>query len=104
MKTASGAIQAVGAATDPQKIQQSMMDFAKQNEKMEMAQEMMDDAIDSAMDTEETEGEADEVMNQVWRLACFQCLAGVLIYIITPGDVVNCKGNQVLSGYTLEGI
>lgn len=91
MKTASSAIQSVGAATDPQKIQKSMMEFAKENEKMGMAQEMMDDAIDSAMDTEETEGEADEVMNQVWKVSCFQLLVDISICIIPTCNVVDCK-------------
>lgn len=39
--------------------------FARENERMEMAGEMMDGALEGALDTEELEDETDDVMNQV---------------------------------------
>ena len=65
MGTASKAMAAVGAANNPQEIQKIMMQFQKENAKMDMTGEMMEDALDSAFDNGEEEDEADEVMNQV---------------------------------------
>ena len=58
-------MKAVGAAVDPQKVQKTMMEFTKENEKQNLVAEMMDDAIENAMDTEETEDETSELMDQV---------------------------------------
>lgn len=65
MKTATGAMQAVGKAVDPKKLHQTMMEFAKENEKQDFAMDLMDDAIETAMDTEETEEETTDLMNEV---------------------------------------
>jgi len=65
MGTAAKAMAAVGEANNPQEIQKIMMQFQKENAKMDLAGEMMDDALDSAFDNEDEEDEADEVMNQV---------------------------------------
>lgn len=50
---------------NPAKVNQTMQQFAKENAKMEMAQEMMGDTLDSALDDEETEAETGELVNQV---------------------------------------
>ena len=42
-----------------------MGEFARQNERMGMAGEMMDDALDGALDTDGLEDETDEVVGQV---------------------------------------
>eukprot|EP00210_Caulerpa_lentillifera_P005302 g5066.t1 len=65
MKNASTAMKAVSKATDAQKMQQTLQSFTKENEKMSLAQEFMDDAVESALDTDGIEDEADDVMNQV---------------------------------------
>ena len=73
MKTATGAMQAVGKAVDPKKLHQTMMEFAKENEKQDFAMDLMDDAIETVMDTEETEEETTDLMNEVdlsTRLLC----------------------------------
>eukprot|EP00208_Stichococcus_sp_RCC1054_P004750 CAMPEP_0206139258 /NCGR_PEP_ID=MMETSP1473-20131121/5224_1 /ASSEMBLY_ACC=CAM_ASM_001109 /TAXON_ID=1461547 /ORGANISM="Stichococcus sp, Strain RCC1054" /LENGTH=180 /DNA_ID=CAMNT_0053532959 /DNA_START=472 /DNA_END=1014 /DNA_ORIENTATION=- len=63
MKTAGTAMQAMGQTLNPQKMQQDMQAFARENQRMDMAGEMMDDAIDGAFSDDEEEG--DEIMNQV---------------------------------------
>lgn len=66
MDTAAKAMAAVGQANNPVEIQKIMQQFQKENAKMDMAGEMMDDALDSAFDTEDMEDETDDVMNQVY--------------------------------------
>lgn len=53
----------VSAAMDPSKIAGQMQEFAKQNAKMDMASEMMDDAMEDMFEVDE--GEADDLVNQV---------------------------------------
>ena len=49
MASASKAMEAMGKVSNPQQIQQTMRQFAVENEKMNMGAEFMDEAIDSAM-------------------------------------------------------
>lgn len=58
-------MEAVGKATDVKKVQQTLQSFIRENEKMDAAQEFMDDAVESALDADGIESETDEVMNQV---------------------------------------
>jgi hypothetical protein len=53
-----------------------MHEFSKQNAKMEMTAEMMDDAMEDMFEVDE--GEADDLVNQV-------CTPGALRYIIAVG-------------------
>ena len=46
-------------------ISEVMKEFAKESEKMGMQQEIMQDQMDMAMDTGDTEAQADEVYNQI---------------------------------------
>jgi hypothetical protein len=46
-------------------INQTMQQFAKENARMEMTQEMMGDTLDSALDDETTEDDAAELVGQV---------------------------------------
>jgi len=46
-------------------MQRIMMEFEKQTEKMEMKEEMMNDAIDGVMEEEGDEAESDEIINKV---------------------------------------
>ena len=46
-------------------IQKIMMEFEKQSEIMDMKEEMMDDAIDSAMGDDDDEEEGDKIVTQV---------------------------------------
>ena len=48
-----------------QELQKIFMQFAQQNEKMDMMEEMMGDAIDDAMSDDEAE--EDEIVNQVFE-------------------------------------
>eukprot|EP01024_Parvocaulis_polyphysoides_P057827 TRINITY_DN6175_c0_g1_i7.p1 TRINITY_DN6175_c0_g1~~TRINITY_DN6175_c0_g1_i7.p1 ORF type:complete len:231 (-),score=42.27 TRINITY_DN6175_c0_g1_i7:1913-2539(-) len=61
----SQAMSAMGKVLDPVKMGKQMQEFSVQNEKMSMAQEMMDDTLDDALDTDETEEESNDIMNQV---------------------------------------
>jgi hypothetical protein len=42
-----------------------MMDFERESEIMEMKEEMMNDAIDDALEADEDEAESEEVVNKV---------------------------------------
>merc|ERR1711879_416791 len=53
----------MNAQMNPQKVNKQMMNFARQNEKFEMTQEMMNDAMDDAFAVDS--GEEDAVVNQV---------------------------------------
>lgn len=46
-------------------LQKIMMEFEKQNEKMEMTSEVMGDAIDDVLEGDEEETETDELVSQV---------------------------------------
>ncbi|XP_068669052.1 vacuolar protein sorting-associated protein 2 homolog 1-like [Aristolochia californica] len=46
-------------------LQKIMMEFERQNEKMEMVTEVMGDAIDDALEGDEEEAETEELVNQV---------------------------------------
>lgn len=46
-------------------LQKIMMEFERQNEKMEMTTEVMGDAIDDALEGDEEEEETDELVSQV---------------------------------------
>jgi len=50
---------------DVQKIAKTMQNFEKENMKMEMSEEMMNDAMESAFAESGDEEEADNIMNQV---------------------------------------
>ena len=61
MGSASGVMAAVNRTADPIRMQQTMAAFARENERMDLAGEMMDDALEGNDDEEE----ADEVVDQV---------------------------------------
>lgn len=65
MAKASEAMAAMGKTNDPAKIAQTMQQFQKENAKMEMGQEMMDDNLDGIFDDDGTEEETSDLMNQV---------------------------------------
>ena len=73
MAKASEAMAAIGRTNDPQKMAATMQQFAKENAKMDLGQEMMDDSLDSALDEDGAEEETDDLMNQVG------CRAGYLV-------------------------
>lgn len=73
----------MGKNMTPQEMQKTMQQFAMENQKMDMSSEMIDDAISDALDSDETEGEADDVVSQVLlpcRSSCPQtrCVASCL--------------------------
>lgn len=63
-KTAS-AMKAANSAVDVQKLNKTMQEFARQNERMDVTEEMMDSALADAFDDEGVEEEADELTGQV---------------------------------------
>ena len=50
---------------DVKGIRDVLKEFAKQSDKMEMGQEMMNDQMDMAMDTGDMADQADEVYSQI---------------------------------------
>jgi len=65
MKGVTKAMSTMNKKMNLPQIQKIMMDFEKQTEMMDMKQEMMDDAIDSAMDGDQDEIEGDKIVSQV---------------------------------------
>ena len=65
MKNAGKAMETVGKAAEIEKLPQTLAQFMKENEKMDLMEEMMGDAADAAFDTDGVDEDADEVMNQV---------------------------------------
>lgn len=61
MQSAAGAMSAVGGLADPIKMQQQMAAFARENERLDMASDMMDDGLFE----DEDEDEADDIVDQV---------------------------------------
>lgn len=69
------AVQAIGSVTDAMKVANKQMnmkettkimtEFQKENERLAVKEEMMDDVLMDAFDTEGVEEEADQVTNQV---------------------------------------
>lgn len=66
MAKANEAMAAIGKTNDPAQIAATLQQFSKESTKMDMGQEMMDDALDDAFDTEDAEDETDDIMNQAW--------------------------------------
>ena len=65
MKNAGKAMEAVGKAADMEKLPQTLAQFVKENEKLDLMEEMMGDAAEAAFDTDGVDEDADAVMNQV---------------------------------------
>jgi len=65
MKSAARAMRSLNAQLKLPALQKIMMDFARETEALEMKQEMIGDAVDDVMDTEEDIAESEEVVNQI---------------------------------------
>ncbi len=63
--TVAGAMKTANAAIDAKEMNKIMNEFTRQNEVMEIRQEMMDDALTDVFDADGVEEEADEVTGQV---------------------------------------
>lgn len=65
ISSVSSAMGAANSNMDPASIQKIMNEFTRQNEIANVKEEMMDEALTDAFDTDEIEEEAEEVTNQV---------------------------------------
>ncbi|KAG0225334.1 ESCRT-III subunit protein did4 [Actinomortierella wolfii] len=65
MRGATKAMGAMNRSMNLPQIQKIMMDFERENEMMDMKEEMMSDTIDDAMEEEEDEEEEEAIVNQV---------------------------------------
>jgi division protein CdvB (Snf7/Vps24/ESCRT-III family) len=61
----SGAMKTANDAVNAKEMSKIMAEFTRQNEVMEVRQEMMDDALTDVFDADGVEDEADEVTGQV---------------------------------------
>jgi len=61
----TGAMATANSVMDVQAMSKIMQEFTKENERLEVKQEMMDDALIDAFDNEGVEEEADQLTNQV---------------------------------------
>lgn len=58
---------AIGRTNDPMKMVATMENFANENAKMDVRQEMINDSLDGALDDAGAEQETEDLMDQVWR-------------------------------------
>jgi charged multivesicular body protein 2A len=65
LKGATKAMGSMNRQMNLPKIQQIMMQFERENEMMDMKDEMMGDAIDDAFEEDEDEAESDEIVSKV---------------------------------------
>lgn len=65
MKGATKAMGSMNRQMNLPQIQKIMMDFEKESEMMDMKDELMNDAIDDAMEGEDDEEESDEIVSKV---------------------------------------
>eukprot|EP00877_Chromochloris_zofingiensis_P007646 jgi/Chrzof1/3134/Cz12g13040.t1 len=65
MRGATKAMRVMNRRLNLPNMQKVLMEFEKQNERMEMTSDMMGDAIDDAMEGEGEEEDADDLVNQV---------------------------------------
>lgn len=61
----TGALQVANSQMDTAETMKIMAEFTKQNERMNVQEEMMDDVLTEAFDQEGLDGEAEQVTNQV---------------------------------------
>ncbi|CAG09229.1 unnamed protein product, partial [Tetraodon nigroviridis] len=65
MATTAKTMQAVNKKMDPQKTLKTMQDFQKENMKMGMTEEMINDTLDDIFDESGDEEESQDIVNQV---------------------------------------
>uniref|UniRef100_A0A8C5BCM5 Charged multivesicular body protein 2Ba n=1 Tax=Gadus morhua TaxID=8049 RepID=A0A8C5BCM5_GADMO len=65
MATTAKTMQAVNKKMDPQKTLKTMQDFQKENMKMGMTEEMINDTLDEIFDASGDEEESQDIVNQV---------------------------------------
>ena len=65
MKNISKAMAKLNKSIELPELQKALRDFMKENEQMEIKNEMVGDAIDMAMDSAEDEEESDQMVNQI---------------------------------------
>lgn len=87
----TGAMSKANNAIDAKEMHKIMAEFQRQNEVMEVRQELMDDALTDAFDADGLEAEADEVTGQVLAelgIELDQQLVGLSAPSSTPADAV----------------
>ncbi|KAI9538258.1 Charged multivesicular body protein 2b [Dissostichus eleginoides] len=65
MASTAKTMQAVNKKMDPQKTLKTMQDFQKENMKMDMTEEMINDTLDEIFDDSGDEEESQDIVNQV---------------------------------------
>uniref|UniRef100_A0AAQ4Q7C3 Charged multivesicular body protein 2B n=1 Tax=Gasterosteus aculeatus aculeatus TaxID=481459 RepID=A0AAQ4Q7C3_GASAC len=65
MSTSAKTMQAVNKKMDPQKTLKTMQDFQKENMKMGMTEDMINDTLDEIFDASGDEEESEDIVNQV---------------------------------------
>merc|ERR1711869_124825 len=65
MRNAAAAMAKMNKIANIEGIQQSLQEFEKQIERMEISQEMMEESLSLAFDESDAEDEADEIVSQV---------------------------------------
>lgn len=73
-------------------INKTMQQFAQENARMEMTQEMMGDTLDSALDDETTEDDAAELVGQVSRVGGWKGVGEGVEHDDTRKVECNCCG------------
>uniref|UniRef100_A0A7S1UT24 Uncharacterized protein n=1 Tax=Grammatophora oceanica TaxID=210454 RepID=A0A7S1UT24_9STRA len=93
----SQAMGKANAAVDTNQMMQMLGTFSRETEKMEVKQEMMDDALIDAFDNDEIEEEADEVTSQVLAELGVE-LDGQMMGLNTPTSTPYASGSSYQTG------
>jgi len=95
MKGATAAMKSVNSAISTKEIRNIMKDFAKENEKSEIQQEMMGDVIDDALEEDDSAAQEEEVYQVIMAelgLAATKDLSSV-----PTGSVDNQNANEPIA-------
>ena len=92
----SGALAKMNTAVDAKDMQKIMNEFVKQNEMLNMKEELMDDALIDAFDSEGVEEEAENVTNQVLAELGLE-LEGKMVGLDAPNKTPARKQAQQVS-------
>ncbi|XP_028291554.1 charged multivesicular body protein 2Ba [Gouania willdenowi] len=87
MSTSAKTMQAVNKKMDPQKTLKTMQDFQKENMKMGMTEEMINDTLDEMFDDSGDEEECEDIVTQVLDEIGIE-ITGKMVRAPTPGRSV----------------
>ena len=91
IETVSSTMKTANEAMDIKQLNQTMTEFARETERMQIKEELLDDMLADAFDTDEIEEEADELTGQVLAELGLE-LDGKMVNLVTPTTVPVTEG------------